>query len=128
MRHPNYDRPGCPVEACAEIMGGKWKGPILFYLLEGTRRFNELRRLLPDTTQRTLTKQLRELEEDGIINRIVFPEVPPRVEYSLSALGQSLRPIIVTMNDWGAGYLKRRSNIENAKTKRNDELAAKLGA
>lgn len=128
MRHRNYDRPGCPVEACAEIIGGKWKGPILFYLLEGTKRFNELRRLLPDTTQRTLTKQLRELEEDGIVNRIIYPEVPPKVEYSLSEFGQSLRAIIVTMNDWGTHYLKNRPGVAKPKRKRDDESTAKLGA
>ena len=128
MRHRNYDRPGCPVEVCTEIIAGKWKGPILFYLLGGTQRFNELRRLLPDTTQRTLTKQLRELEEHGIINRVTFPEVPPRVEYSLSELGQSLSPIIVTMRDWGTGYLKTKSTLANSKKRRDDEAAAKMTA
>jgi DNA-binding HxlR family transcriptional regulator len=107
MRHTRYDRhPGCPVEMCTEIIGGKWKGPILYYLLEGTKRFGELRRLLPDVTQRMLTMQLRELEENGVIERKVYAEVPPKVEYSMSATGMTLSPIIALMKEWGTAYLE----------------------
>lgn len=110
MRHSRYDRhPGCPVEMCAEIIGGKWKGPILYYLLEGTKRFGELRRLLPEVTQRMLTMQLRELEQHGIIERKVYAEVPPKVEYSISPRGTTLRPIIAMMKQWGNEYLKAHS-------------------
>jgi DNA-binding HxlR family transcriptional regulator len=107
MRHDRYDRhPGCPVEMCTEVIGGKWKGPILYYLLEGTKRFGELRRLLPDVTQRMLTMQLRELEEHGVIERKVYAEVPPKVEYSMSVAGATLGPIIAMMKQWGTAYLE----------------------
>jgi DNA-binding HxlR family transcriptional regulator len=93
--------PGCPVEATLSLLDGKWKGVILFHLMEGTLRFNEIRRRLPSVTQRMLTKQLRELEESGLVSRTVFPVVPPRVDYELTALGRSLQPIIEAMAAWG---------------------------
>lgn len=92
---------GCPVEATLDVIGGKWKGVILYYLLGGTLRFGELRRHLPDITQRMLTLQLRELERDGIVERTVYAEVPPRVEYRLTCFGQSLEPILLQLRDWG---------------------------
>ena len=95
----------CPVEACFEVIGGKWKGVILYHLLGSTRRFNDLRRLLPGVTQRMLTRQLRELEADGIIQRTAYPEVPPRVEYRLSTMGRTLEPILMTLHAWGRIYL-----------------------
>ncbi len=91
----------CPVELLLNIIGGKWKGVILFHLLNKTLRFNELKRLLPNITQRMLTHQLRELEADGLVFRQVYAQVPPRVEYSLTAKGQSLGPIILSMEQWG---------------------------
>jgi len=91
----------CPVEATLDIMGGKWKGVILFRLNEGTKRFGELQRLLCKITQRTLTNQLRQLEADGLINRKVYPVVPPKVEYSLTDLGRSLSGLLMDMHDWG---------------------------
>jgi DNA-binding HxlR family transcriptional regulator len=97
----------CPVEACLELIGGRWKGVILFHLLGGTRRFNELRRLLPKVTQRMLTRQLRELEADQIIVRTIYPEVPPKVEYSLSELGKTMEPIIRMLQKWGMEYMSR---------------------
>ena len=79
MKHARYDcNFGCPVEACLEVVGGKWKGVILFHLFSGTKRFSELMRLMPDVTQRMLTKQLRELEADHIVIRKIYPEVPPK--------------------------------------------------
>jgi DNA-binding HxlR family transcriptional regulator len=105
MRHVNYNRVACPVEACSEVVGGKWKGKILFILFTGTKRFGELRKLLPETTQRMLTMQLRELEEDGVIERKVYAEVPPKVEYSISKEGESLKPIIDAMWSWGRKFL-----------------------
>ena len=84
-----------------EIIGGKWKGVILYHLLERTYRFGELKRVMPGITQRMLTKQLRELETDGIIHRKVYAEVPPKVEYSLTAVGESLRDVMMLMRDWG---------------------------
>lgn len=99
--------PGCSVEWCLEVIGGKWKGVILHYLLDGTKRFGELRRLMPGVTQRMLTMQLRELEEDGVILRKVYAEVPPRVEYSLTELGATLGPIVALMRAWGDEYFRR---------------------
>ena len=92
---------GCPVEAALAVIGNKWKGIILFHLLDGVKRFNELKRLIPDVSQRVLTLQLRELENDMVINRKVYAQVPPKVEYSLSELGLSLEPILVALRDWG---------------------------
>lgn len=94
----------CPVEATLRVLGGKWKPLILFYLLDETRRFNELRRLLPQVTQQMLTMQLRELERDGIVHREVYPQVPPKVEYQLTDLGHSLKPLLLQMHEWGQRY------------------------
>lgn len=107
--HVRYDcSEGCPVEATLELIGGKWKGVILYHLLEGTHRFGELRRKLPSVTQRMLTKQLRELEECGVIRRVVHAEVPPRVEYSLTPLGETLRPVVLALKEWGDRYQNAR--------------------
>ena len=107
MRHPRYDcNFGCPVEACLETIGGKWKGVILYHLLGGTKRFNELMRLVPAVTQRMLTRQLRELETAQIIERKIYPEVPPRVEYSLTEFGRTLVPVLEMLRDWGILYLE----------------------
>ena len=94
-------RPGCSVEATLDLIDGKWKGVILYHLLEGTHRFGELRRKMPNVTQRMLTNQLRELEEDGLLDRKIYAQVPPRVDYSLTARGRSLQPIITALKAWG---------------------------
>ena len=96
----------CPVETTLNIIGGKWKGVILYHLLSGKKRFNELRRKLPNITQRMLTLQLRELESDGIVKRTVYAEVPPRVEYELTDLGKSMENIIMEILYWGKNYQK----------------------
>lgn len=95
---------GCPVEFTLSVIGGKWKGILLYHLIEGEKRFNEFRKICPAVTQRMLTLQLRELEEDGIIHREVYRQVPPKVEYSLTELGKSLTPIILQMKEWGETY------------------------
>ena len=96
---------GCPVEATLDLIDGKWKGVILYHLLDDTIRFNELKRRLSRITQRMLTRQLRELEADGLIHREIYAEVPPRVEYSLTALGRSLEPVVRMLWTWGNQYL-----------------------
>ena len=94
----------CPVVNTLDIIGGKWKVLILYYLNSETRRFNELQRLLAGITQRMLTLQLRELENDGIVHREVYPQVPPKVEYSLTKFGRTLMPVIEAMHRWGEQY------------------------
>ncbi|MFD4431668.1 winged helix-turn-helix transcriptional regulator [Nocardia sp. NPDC058497] len=94
----------CPVEVTLDVIGGKWKGMIVFQLSEGTARFSEMRRTMPHVTQRMLTAQLRELERDGVLTRTVYPEVPPRVEYELTDFGRGLVPIIRLMETWGERY------------------------
>lgn len=96
----------CEKELTLNIIGGKWKMLILWHLgREGTKRFGELKSLMPGITQRMLVNQLRELEEDHIVHREVYPVVPPKVEYSLTELGESLMPILESMYDWGRQYL-----------------------
>jgi len=105
-RHPGYAN--CPTEAALDVIGGKWKSLILFQLFGGTRRFNELRRLIPNVTQRMLTNQLRELEADRLVHRKVYAEVPPRVEYSLTDFGRTLEPVIVALRHWGEAHMMDR--------------------
>ncbi|MET8979276.1 helix-turn-helix domain-containing protein [Streptomyces sp. NPDC004539] len=102
------DLPGCAMEATVTIIGGKWKGVILFHLLDGTMRFNELQRAMPGAAPRALTRQLRELEEDGLVTRTVYAVVPPKVEYSLTDEARSLEPLLIGLNSWGKEWLARR--------------------
>ncbi|WP_112661839.1 winged helix-turn-helix transcriptional regulator [Microvirga flavescens] len=107
--------PTCSVEATLNLIDGKWKIVILYKLLKGgTLRFNELRRLMPAVTQRMLTNQLRELEADGLLTRKVYPEVPPRVEYSLSVRGRSLEQVIMALKIWGDENLVTATRAEAA--------------
>ena len=105
MRPGGADQCGgkCPAETTLDVIGGRWKVPIVWHLFAGTRRFSELRRALPGVTQKMLTQQLRELERDGIVSRKVYAQVPPKVEYSLTRRGASLRPVVDAMCGWGAG-------------------------
>ncbi|MDR3594481.1 helix-turn-helix domain-containing protein [Clostridium sp.] len=100
----------CPMNVVINILSGKWKIAILWHLSKGTIRFNELQRLLVGITQKTLTMQLRELESDGIIYREVYAEVPPRVEYRLTEIGESIKPILSSMCEWGKDYNKLMSS------------------
>lgn len=92
------------MEVAVSVVGGTWKLTVIKHLMEGTRRFGELSRLVPLANRKTLTRQLRELEEDGVVHREVYPEVPPKVEYSLTELGEDLASVIEAMNRWGAHY------------------------
>jgi DNA-binding HxlR family transcriptional regulator len=100
----------CPVEFTLEAIGGRWKVLVIHHLLEGPKRFGELTRLLKGISARTLTRQLRELEESGIIDRYVHRQIPPKVEYSLAPLGQQLEPVLLAMHVWG-------ENLERARAK-----------
>lgn len=108
----NFDN-CCPVNSTLNVIGGKWKPLILFHLSKDIQRFNALKRLIPTITQRMLTLQLRELEHDGIIHREVYPEVPPRVEYSLTEFGQTLLPVIKAMHTWGKKYEHQRKDKQS---------------
>ncbi|WP_319469189.1 winged helix-turn-helix transcriptional regulator [uncultured Trichococcus sp.] len=100
--------PFFPVATPVDLIGNKWKLLIMRELLTGTKRFIEMHRLVDGISQKVLTENLRKMESDGIVKREVFPEVPPRVEYSLTDLGDSLRPIINSMSDWGTDYIKNK--------------------
>lgn len=115
-RHSSLDsNPGCAVEAAISLIDGKWKCVALWYLHEkGTVRFNELMRLIDGVTQRTLTNQLREMETDGLINRVVYPQVPPKVEYSLSDRGRTFIPILLALSEWGEANMDLFHQPENA--------------
>lgn len=109
----------CRVEDALGILVGKWKPVILLYLLqEGTKRFSELKRNMPGITQKMLTKQLRELEDEDIIERVVYAQVPPKVEYSMTEYGRSLEPILAAMHEWGAKHTdhkrEKQSGMKNS--------------
>ena len=96
--------PACPVETTLMLIGNKWKVLILRDLMPGTKRFGELKKSIGSVSQKVLTAQLRDMEQSGLVNRKVYAEVPPRVDYSLTELGQSLKPILEAMGNWGEGY------------------------
>lgn len=95
----------CPVDATIQLIGGKYKAVILWHLIEEKKRFSELKRLIPRATEKMLAQQLRDMENDGLIVRTVYPVVPPKVEYSLSEFGRSLVPVLDSMCRWGTDYL-----------------------
>ena len=113
------DHSNCPVKLTASIIGGKWKPTLLFHLEGRTRRFCELQRLIPGLTKKMLTQHLRELERDGIVHRKVYAEVPPRVEYSLTRHGESLKPILKLMSAWGTRH-RSRYGLTTARPQKSD--------
>ena len=115
----------CPVEATLDLIGGKYKALILWYLSEGKLRFNQLSKLIDNATPKMLTQQLRELESCALIHREVYPVIPPKVEYSLTETGRSLLPILVAMRDWGAGYLRKKDMEPCCFMMENDPLAVR---
>lgn len=98
----------CPVETTLRMIHGRWKVLVIYFLLEGVKRFGELHRLLPGISHRTLAKQLREMEADGLIRRKAYAEIPPRVEYSLTPQGESLKTVLAAMDAWGAAFSKSK--------------------
>lgn len=102
----------CSMELTLDIIGGKWKPIIIWHLGKRTMRFNELKRTMPNITQKMLTQQLRALEEGKLINRKVYTEIPPKVEYSLTNYGISLLPILTNLCDWAMGYVREQNDIE----------------
>ncbi len=101
-----YNVKECPVDRALSVMGGKWTPQIIYELLGGTRRFGELRKALPGVSPKTLTERLRMLEEQALVTRTIYPEVPPRVEYALTEHGQSLGKIVDAMLEWGADQIR----------------------
>ena len=104
MNEKTKELPACPVETTLTLIGDKWKVLILRDLMSGTKRFGELKKSIGTVSQKVLTAQLRDMEANGLVHREVYAEVPPRVEYSLTELGQSLKPILDTMWNWGEDY------------------------
>lgn len=109
----------CPVELTIAIIGGKWKIPIIWHLLERPYRYGELKKLFPKVTQKMLTQQLREMESDGIIHREVYTQIPPKVEYSLTPLGESLRQMLDDLCRWGMSYIDEARRNEAVDKKAN---------
>ena len=105
------DLPACPVEITMGLIGEKWKVLIIRDLLTGTKRFGELRKSVTGITQKVLTNNLRQMEASGLVKRKVYPEVPPRVEYSLTKTGLSLKPILDSMVTWGNAYREKSSQV-----------------
>ncbi len=112
----------CPVEATINLIGGKYKSLILWNLISGTLRFSDLRREVPGATPKMLTQQLRQLETDGLIKRKVYPVVPPKVEYSLTEFGKSIKPVLESMYSWGTGYLQDQGLKVNCSMKPFEQL------
>jgi DNA-binding HxlR family transcriptional regulator len=121
------EREKCPIETTLDVIGGKWKVLILWYLLEEEKRFSELERHLPHITQNMRAQQLRELEEDGLLVRTVFPVVPPKVEYALTSKGKSLSPILMDMLEWGNRHLIEIEYRDQASNLLCNTLSKQLG-
>lgn len=109
---PDTSKDSCPVTYCLSVIGGKWKPVILFCIAHGVDRFGAMQRAVPGITKQMLTKQLRELEGDGLITRTVFAEVPPRVDYALTDVGKSVLPVIERMADWGKANMAESAFAE----------------
>lgn len=111
MNAKTKELPACPVETTLTLIGDKWKVLILRDLISGKKRFGELKKSIGSVSQKVLTAQLRDMEQNGLVHREVYAEVPPRVEYSLTELGQSLQPILTSMQTWGEAYKKQLAEM-----------------
>jgi len=109
-------RTGCTVESALAVIGGRWKGVVLYWLLKGPHRFGQVRRRVPNCSERILTLQLRELGEDGLLTRTVFAEVPPHVEYQLTPFGRSLEAVLLQLREWGERYKRRLPATQSGPT------------
>lgn len=109
---PLVQKSTCPVETTLKVIGGRWKVLILRELFSGVKRFGELHRSIHGITQKMLTQQLREMEQDGLVHRHVYPQIPPKVEYSLMQKGESLKPILESMNAWGEQFLETTQHVD----------------
>jgi DNA-binding HxlR family transcriptional regulator len=112
MGEPAKRLPFLPAERALKVISGRWKAIVLYHLFGGSRRLSELGRLLPQVTQKVLIQQLRELEEHGLVRREVFPQVPPKVEYSLTPLGLSLEPVLLALCDWGRRHAVEMNELD----------------
>lgn len=115
----NIKQYSCFFQLATDIIGGKWKALVLWCLKDSVKRNGELKRLIPNISQKMLTQQLRELEDSGIVNRIVYPVVPPKVEYKLTPMGEKLMPILLELHDWGKEYSKK-NNLTLQNTQKGD--------
>ncbi len=102
----------CPVEVALDVIGGKWRGVIIWYLLEGSLRFSELKQKITTVSEKVLIRELRALEKAGLVTRIVYPQVPPRVDYALSEFGQTLRPLLAHISAFGETYAERFGQVQ----------------
>ena len=118
METTNY----CPVSATLDMIGGKYKALIIWHLAGNTLRFSQLNKLIPSATAKMLTQQLREMEQQNLIHREVYPVVPPKVEYSLTELGHSLMPVLIAIRDWGSDYLQAHNLKSNCFMMNNTPL------
>lgn len=107
-QNPNTKHLACPAEFTADLIAGRWKIVLLWYLFQGVQRFSDLQRAVPAITQKVLTHQLRDMEKHGLLKRTVYPEVPPRVEYQITALGLTLKPVVDAMHYWGAEHASKQ--------------------
>lgn len=109
------DLPKCPIETTLKMLGCKWKVLIIRELLTGTKRFGELKKAVTGITQKVLTSKLREMEELGLVERKIYPQIPPKVEYTLTDIGYSLRPVLESLKDWGKDYKRYTKLVEKMK-------------
>ena len=123
-KNPRCEGKGCPIEVSLEVIGGMWKTLIIRELMNGTRRYSEIHRALTPITHKMLAQQLRDLENDGVLLRKVYPQVPPKVEYSLSALGKELVPLMGAMKLWGERVLRHRENKSPAASGKIEKIKA----
>lgn len=119
---------GCPIGTAIELLGGKWKLPVLYNLRDQTLRFSALKKALPGVTQKMLTQQLREMEHDGLILRKVYAEVPPRVEYTITPIAKKLGPILALMCGWGVEYREIRKTSRAAPGGAKEKIAKRAAA